>query len=557
MTIKRAVRRAEPITFNRWPVVALPGASIYGMIGVQALLGAWTARERNALLASTPPGSPRRWDQILSSAHKTRVSHFFKLRPEELKRSCTVRSHYPKGLDSALQNPGRRIRFCVCCMREGHHSTLFQVPWLRACPMHPGALIRDQCTCGHAWSPVIPIDPSRMLVCPHCNARLCDEGAALGLDATEPACDTRAKWQAVLADHERWIRDIDASGAIASAYFSSLEMRFDSLLISLMIELAELVPPAPAIAAALFTRRDAPSGPVWRNWRDVDATPLHQVLGHETVAAMGEKCAQYYFALPVADSTLAALTKAFNRLRRCRNVDAIGSDLPPSSRHVDLCGGTEERTRRWFWNGKSTHPALLMSFRMFTQMVDVTNVGGHSYIDYPNHSFREAPAVATANWIARNWGTFWLTKRAFHRTKVEEVTPAIPGRLAAWFWDRLIAYSWFESIGELDHRILTTGYVGCRRMSYKNESEQYDQPMALQMLSEGEWANRRCEPWAAGARGESWGCIVLRDARRDRWTTMIGRTDSGRLQRNSGGRWIAPQVVEPFFNDYRFYRRGP
>jgi len=396
-----------------------------------------------------------------------------------------------------------------------------------------------------------------MLLCPRCGARLCDEGAALGLEATEPARHTKAKWRSILGDYERWIKAINESGAIAFMHFSGGQARFDSLMIALMVEVAELVPPPSVIAAALFTRRDVPAGPVWKHWQGVDDTPMHTVLGHSSVGALGKKCANYYYALPVAESTSSALTKAFYRLRRRRNVDAIGCDLPMSSRHADLCGGAEEGTDRWFWNGKSTHPALIMSFRMFTQMVRVDTVDGRCYIDYPNQSFRETSAVAAANWVARNWGTFWLTKRPFQQTRVKEVTPVMPGRLAAWFWERLIVHSWFESIGELDHRMLETGFVGWGTMSYRNEREVYDQFMRLQISVPDELPARRREPFVSGSRGESWGCIVLRNPSQDRWTTMIGRTDSGRLGRNSGGRWIAPQVVEPFFPDYRFYHFGP
>ncbi|GGZ57068.1 hypothetical protein GCM10008101_08220 [Lysobacter xinjiangensis] len=194
---------------------------------------------------------------------------------------------------------------------------------------------------------------------------------------------------------------------------------------------------------------------------------------------------------------------------------------------------------------------------MFTQMVAIATVHGKSYVDYPNHSFREAPAVAAANWVAENWGTFALTKRPFQETTVEETTPTIPGRLTAWFWERLIASGWFEAIGELDHRMLGSGYAGCGQMTYKNGLEEYAQPMWIEGALQRRWPGRRCEPWAAGPRGEGWGCIVLRDAPRDRWVTIIGRTDSGRRARSSGGRWLAPRVVEKFLDGYRFVRPGP
>jgi len=115
----------------------------------------------------------------------------------------------PSGDSRMIEITSQHLRFCVACMEEGFHATLFQFLPIRRCPIHRSPL-RDTCTMCRRKIPyrLDATFAARPFACPHCAYPLLPDPTALVRQNRFAAGhDALLIWQQFLATYVYWYAD--------------------------------------------------------------------------------------------------------------------------------------------------------------------------------------------------------------------------------------------------------------------------------------------------------------------------------------------------------------
>jgi len=98
------------------------------------------------------------------------------------------------------------IRFCSACMKKGFHSSVFQIPWIKFCPIHQLQL-RDKCEkCHHplkiSWDSLLISIP---YLCHECLSPL---GSSLGTAKCPMSTNEKVAFHRIRRDYDKAYRSI-------------------------------------------------------------------------------------------------------------------------------------------------------------------------------------------------------------------------------------------------------------------------------------------------------------------------------------------------------------
>lgn len=147
--------------------------------------------------------------RLIAREDPARVLAFSESRLRRFSGSIGVNAHDREGWRFAdwlpVQCVGKektmvwRLRACLPCAREGFHTWLFQMPWVRKCPWHDTHLVEICPSCGQVLTHGF-IDGHPLLHC-HCGIDFFNRHVALQMDAHRNQTRDRT-----LAEHLDWAR---------------------------------------------------------------------------------------------------------------------------------------------------------------------------------------------------------------------------------------------------------------------------------------------------------------------------------------------------------------
>jgi hypothetical protein len=257
------------------------------------------------------------WHDFYTTTDPAKICRDLNLNAAEWYWACGLHAWWPQALKAALEEREPTwLRYCATCALAGYHSPLFQLPWWTHCPLHDEAL---RASCPHCGAPMRASfsvqDPARALSCENCQHDLVDIGQVI--NTKHWPC--RDFWTYAVAQHRRWIRDIDHQ-FIVPLMGRPLANQFSAQQLVRLIAQTHVSPPASwRTCVSLATNFRAPPTGYWAHFQGLRSH--HRQEGLHLAAAAQRWIGDENMCL--GDITFA-LTTATHRLlkhvaRRCEN----------------------------------------------------------------------------------------------------------------------------------------------------------------------------------------------------------------------------------------------